>query len=834
MGLQRIVEALTFPSPPCSYSLTQYPELLFIKKPSAPTATGIPCLLFAIPRGAPVLVVHAHSNGCDIGDTYRTMQTISESLRVHVMSFEYPGYGLLPGTASMISIDETAGAVLSFILNELHVNPRQLVWYGRSIGSGPAVRTAHNITKNLNQQPGGLIVQCGFANFKEVAGHLFGSMAKRLVNPMWPNETMMADLKCPVLLIHGRADTMIPVEHSQRLWKAVVNKKLSVFHECDCSHNDFNFQQCTLKPIYNFLLGIISAPDFPTTNFSIEVPSSCRAYVRDIGPLRSRIPIYSFQRPDLDEWIRRLQAEKDGTATKAIEGGSDEKEKEDTKTVPTEKGSDSTTEEPAKEPAATPAATPAKGKSKKKGKEKKVEQPPLPDFCAMPPIEDVDEALLDPLNMLRLCAQRVNAFLEHLQRRLNNVESLSEKLVEEVVDMVEAEWWSCDPLLSLWEEVDLPSGSRVRIRLGPFSIDNSGKKGYDPSIAGASEDATGAAQRLRVPLCVFCPSSAHFRCITDWVLLNSERLERELPAGMSSQPGGCCGGCAPFGSLLRRKKVKGRQVRPTRETFCTFLAAHFVVWAEKTDVKGAFRRFTELSRNPSECLGRARRNSELSAIALGVADPSPEPSNGSAPRPLPWTPSDFSDAARRFLKDGSSGNPGPSLLELYASLWSPHDVVDSHQDSLLCDLGAATEMLANPGALILPRRDADWVVSSVLFHFQCKQVERGANDDPCASELRSICLAVSKGMRVFVQADHRVRPERRRPAASGQYEEDSVHQPLAEGGGPSTGPSSQPPAKPAEDDADEPPVGGGPGPSSLPAGKERYLNWLSKGSMAYI
>ena len=42
--------------------------------------------------------------------------------------------------------------------------------------------------QELKQQPGGVVLQCGFANFPEVAGHLFGRVAKRLVNRLWPNE----------------------------------------------------------------------------------------------------------------------------------------------------------------------------------------------------------------------------------------------------------------------------------------------------------------------------------------------------------------------------------------------------------------------------------------------------------------------------------------------------------------------------------------------------------------------------------------------------------------------------------------------------------------------
>ena len=41
-------------------------------------------MLYAVRQGVPVLLVHAHSNGCDIGDMRQTLQSISESLKVHV------------------------------------------------------------------------------------------------------------------------------------------------------------------------------------------------------------------------------------------------------------------------------------------------------------------------------------------------------------------------------------------------------------------------------------------------------------------------------------------------------------------------------------------------------------------------------------------------------------------------------------------------------------------------------------------------------------------------------------------------------------------------------
>lgn len=843
-GLQWIVDKITFPSPPSSYSLTSHPELFFVKSPkSRPSYPGVPCMLYAIPQGAPVLLVHAHSNGCDIGDMRQTLQSISESLRVHVMSFEFPGYGLHVGSANMRSIDEAAFAVLNFIVNDLRINLGQVVWYGRSIGSGPALRAVHKISKEMQKQPGGVVLQCGYANFPEVAGHLFGRVAKQLVSPLWPNEAMVRDLRCPVLLIHGRNDTMIPIEQSEKLWKAVYMKELSHFHTCDCGHNDFNFRRCTLRPIYDFLLGVISSPNFPATNFGIEIAASSHTFVHHIGPLRSKIPVYSFRRTELEEWMRRLQqrnapaldgppGQEAGASSAPLLPGQQvvlvrlqdapelngkqglllELDQQDRWTIRLSSGEkvlvgsqnleavpeaagakrpsvalspgqrvvldasgkqgllvefdkskakwrvqldgahDVVLMEPEELQAANDASarpseqgklsaqgrevqaagaqqkSPTRGASTPKDKGRS-EPPPIPDFTELPPIEDVSHALLDPEGMVRTTALRVDAFLERLQRQLDRIEGLESKPLEEVINFVEAEFWACDPLLCLWEEVSMPQGERVRFRLGPFSIDSSGARGYDRGLGAGSTVGTSL---LRIPVWIFQPSPAHFRCLAEWSLLHSERLQRNLPAtGLSKTGSGCC--CVPSTGLRRTsnsassRKQKPRAGRrggehaahPTRGVLATSLAAHFVNWVDKTDeIKQVFSRFVTLHNNPDEAFRKLSATSALAGPALGPKEiPSDAPrspqqsveeqdfdeevvsppcmttapgdlhcsrTSPSRPRmesceePLsttsgvprsPWAPPLFSAASRALLRE-NMGSMSSNLSELYAQMGS--------------------------------------------------------------------------------------------------------------------------------------------------------------------
>jgi len=270
----------------------------------------------------------------------------------------------------------------------------------------------------------------------------------------------------------------------------------------------------------------------------------------------------------------------------------------------------------------TGAADNGKKKKKKNGKaEPGEEPPPIPDFCDLPPIENIEEALLDPEGMIRTCALRVSAFLERLQLQIDRIENLESKPLEEVIELVEAEFWASDPLLCCWEEIQLPHGQHVRTRIGPFFIERTGTCGYDSGL-GAGRAAS--PDLLRVPLWIFCPSSAHFRCLAEWTLLQSPRLDKSLPA-VRPKSSGCCGLCGLCSKCRRKKKPRGKRgqpdptVHPTRGVLATSLAAHFVNWVDKTDeVRAIFSRFVEMHRDPDLVMGRSVASTLASILASRI------------------------------------------------------------------------------------------------------------------------------------------------------------------------------------------------------------------------
>ena len=128
------------------------------------------------------------------------------------MAQEYPGYGIYSGSSSEKKVLIDAETVYNHLLNELKISEENIFLFGRSIGSGPATWLAS--IKN----PGMLILMSPFTSIRAVAKHLGGPLARFLVKERFKNLEFMKDVKCPVFIIHGKKDNLIPPMQAVKLY----------------------------------------------------------------------------------------------------------------------------------------------------------------------------------------------------------------------------------------------------------------------------------------------------------------------------------------------------------------------------------------------------------------------------------------------------------------------------------------------------------------------------------------------------------------------------------------------------------------------------------------
>eukprot|EP00747_Dinoflagellata_sp_TGD_P091213 gnl/TRDRNA2_/TRDRNA2_164980_c0_seq4.p1 gnl/TRDRNA2_/TRDRNA2_164980_c0~~gnl/TRDRNA2_/TRDRNA2_164980_c0_seq4.p1 ORF type:complete len:367 (+),score=47.92 gnl/TRDRNA2_/TRDRNA2_164980_c0_seq4:102-1202(+) len=232
MMLDGIENRFIFPAPEPSYGPQSYKrhlcwipwnEVISPKRAGDErNAAGIPCLWFPAPKAATVLFFF-HANAEDLGMSYAVLKHMRDQFKVNVLAVEYPGYGLLHHMEpSEDAIYEVALTAFRFFVDEVGVRYSQIILFGRSLGSGPAVYLA-------SQYPvGGLILVSAFSSIKGAVQSIVGRFFAWTFRERFPNYRIIANVSCSTLFIHGECDGLIPVEHSLRLFKKCRARKLLI------------------------------------------------------------------------------------------------------------------------------------------------------------------------------------------------------------------------------------------------------------------------------------------------------------------------------------------------------------------------------------------------------------------------------------------------------------------------------------------------------------------------------------------------------------------------------------------------------------------------------
>ena len=190
---------------------------------------------------------------------------LRSTLRINVLAVEYPGYGIYDevemggkgGGPSEQKIFSDAELVYNFALHHVGKKESDLILLGRSLGSGPASYLA--ALKN----PGALILMSPYSSIKNVAYSKVGFLSILLAD-MFNNLARMPKVDCPTFIVHGQADTLIPVQQAQDLNNACGGPTFLVTPP-NMTHNEFDFYEDLIRPLMQFLMQmhVLSTSDTP-------------------------------------------------------------------------------------------------------------------------------------------------------------------------------------------------------------------------------------------------------------------------------------------------------------------------------------------------------------------------------------------------------------------------------------------------------------------------------------------------------------------------------------------------------------------------------------------
>lgn len=221
-GVSAINRSL-YPIQPPAYEASD-PELVWIK-----TADGvdIAALHLRAPAHRPNrhTIVFSHGNAEDLGHCRDRLETL-HAMGVDVIAYDYRGYGQSGGKPSEEGTYRDAEAVMAYAKQS---GANSIISYGRSLGSGPATELARR------HPVAGLVLEMPYTTILSVVG--FGWLPVDLYN----NLAKIDRIACPLFVVHGDQDEIIPVEHGRRLYaKAKEPKSLHILR--GIGHNNLGYE----------------------------------------------------------------------------------------------------------------------------------------------------------------------------------------------------------------------------------------------------------------------------------------------------------------------------------------------------------------------------------------------------------------------------------------------------------------------------------------------------------------------------------------------------------------------------------------------------------------
>lgn len=169
--------------------------------------------------GSANLMLFCHGNAGNISHRLDNLARLHRA-GVAVFIFDYRGYGLSQGKPSEAGLYLDADAAWDWAQAQARRQGGRVVVFGRSLGGVAAVHLA------ASRQPAGLILESTFTNLGDMAKvhfHLPG--LRSWLGGRFNSQGRAPRVGCPVLMLHGDADDIVPFRLGQELYEALPQPK---------------------------------------------------------------------------------------------------------------------------------------------------------------------------------------------------------------------------------------------------------------------------------------------------------------------------------------------------------------------------------------------------------------------------------------------------------------------------------------------------------------------------------------------------------------------------------------------------------------------------------
>lgn len=194
-------------------------------------------------------VLVCHGNGGNLSHRLPLCAALLET-GVAVFAFDYRGYGQSTGKPGEEGTYRDAQAAHGW-LRQRGFDGTNIVAFGESLGGAVATELA------VRETVGGLVLQSTFTSIPDVGAELFPWLPVRLIGRIkYDTHAKLPGLRVPVLVLHSRADTLVPFRHAERNLVAAHEPKHLA--ELSGDHNDSLSDPRRLQAGIEWMLGTLA------------------------------------------------------------------------------------------------------------------------------------------------------------------------------------------------------------------------------------------------------------------------------------------------------------------------------------------------------------------------------------------------------------------------------------------------------------------------------------------------------------------------------------------------------------------------------------------------
>ena len=174
-----------------------------------------------LPHAHPkAIILYLHGNTGNVTNTYQDLLKLHDRLSASVMTFDYEGFGKSTGAPEENNMINDAKAVRDWLAQKEQVQPYDILLFGRSLGGGVAIALASKFGAK------GLIIVSSFLSLPDTIKYHYPILFPRLLmHNEFDSIHNIASYHGQLLMIHGKKDELIPLQHAKKLFDVANSAK---------------------------------------------------------------------------------------------------------------------------------------------------------------------------------------------------------------------------------------------------------------------------------------------------------------------------------------------------------------------------------------------------------------------------------------------------------------------------------------------------------------------------------------------------------------------------------------------------------------------------------